>query len=51
MWNISTNDSRCTRDIKFMNAIAETAFGREKTFHQQTGLKLKEGSRNATFGA
>jgi hypothetical protein len=37
-----TNDTRCTREIKSRIAMAKAAFDKEKTFHQQTGLKFKE---------
>jgi hypothetical protein len=32
----------CTREIKSRVAITTAAFNKEKTFHQQFGLKLKE---------
>ena len=40
--SVITNDARCTREIKARIAMAKAAFSRQKTFHQQTGLKFKE---------
>ena len=37
-----TNDERRTSEIKFMIAVAKTAFNKTN-FHQQTGLKFKNG--------
>ena len=36
------NEARCTCEIKSRIAMAQAAFNRQKTFHQQTGLKFKE---------
>jgi hypothetical protein len=36
------NDARRTREMKSRLAMAKETFNREKTFHQQTGLKYKE---------
>ena len=36
------NDVRCTREIKSRIAMAKAAVNKKNTFHQQTGLKVKE---------
>jgi hypothetical protein len=38
-----TNDERCTHAIKSRIAVAKTAFNKT-SFHQETGLKFKEGT-------
>ena len=37
-----TNDTRYTRKIKARIAMAKAVYNRNKTFHQQTGLKFME---------
>jgi hypothetical protein len=38
---MTTNNARCTRDIKSMIVMAKAAFKTKKTFHLQIGLKFK----------
>jgi ribulose kinase len=36
------NDARCTREIKYIIAMAKATFNKKKNFSQQIGLKSKE---------
>ena len=38
---MTTNDARCTREIKHSFVVVKAVFNK-KTFHQQIGLKFKE---------
>ena len=40
--SITTNDARCTRVIKPTTAMVKASFNKQDSFHQQTGLQLKE---------
>jgi hypothetical protein len=39
---MTTNDARCTREIKSRIAMTEAAFNKKKTVHWQIGLRFKE---------
>jgi hypothetical protein len=47
-----TNDARSTREIKSRIAMAKAAFSKKKKMvKHQIGLKFKEKTNSATFGA
>jgi hypothetical protein len=39
---MTTNDARCTCEIKCRVAMTEAAFNKKKTVHWQIGLQFKE---------
>jgi hypothetical protein len=39
---MTTNDVRCTREIKSRIAMTEAAFNKKKTFHWKIGLWFKK---------
>jgi hypothetical protein len=44
-----TRDAVCKQGVKYRIAVAQAAFNKKKTFHEQIGLNFKEETSNVLY--